>query len=409
MKVISSWDILILLTLLWCQLLQSTKGSSVVITKENLKNITESNDLVLLSFYVDWCRFSQLLEPIFEEAAAQVREKFPEDGSVILGRVNCDTEPELALKFGVFKYPTLRMTQSGTVFNREYRGQRSVNAFVKFVEKELSDPIKEFHNISELHNAEGDDGVVIGYYISRDHEEYRIYRKVARLARNACKFMVGFGDVSKNLRPSEKNRLIFLAQSSTIDHKEYYSEYSGNMTSYLDLIHWILEKCVPLVREINFDNAEEITEEGLPLVVAFYNKNDLSPVRQFKSVVQSQFGDEKRVNFVTADGASFVHPLFHMGKSLDDLPVIAIDSFQHMYVFPKFSDIHKPGVLKKFIEDLFSGQHHMDYHNLIDIDEEANVTTVKDVIPPVVHESKFKELLPSKHRYTLLNRTRDEL
>ena len=40
------------------------------------------------------------------------------------------------------------------------------------------------------------------------------------------------------------------------------------------------------------------------------------------------------VNFLVADGTKFTHPLHHLGKSLSDLPVLAIDSFRHMYVFP---------------------------------------------------------------------------
>ena len=40
------------------------------------------------------------------------------------------------------------------------------------------------------------------------------------------------------------------------------------------------------------------------------------------------------VNFLTADGLKFSHPLYHLGKSTNDLPVLAIDSFRHMYLFP---------------------------------------------------------------------------
>lgn len=40
------------------------------------------------------------------------------------------------------------------------------------------------------------------------------------------------------------------------------------------------------------------------------------------------------VNFLTADGLKFKHPLHHLGKSENDLPVLAIDSFRHMYLFP---------------------------------------------------------------------------
>lgn len=39
------------------------------------------------------------------------------------------------------------------------------------------------------------------------------------------------------------------------------------------------------------------------------------------------------VNALTADGIKFAHPLHHLGKSANDLPLIAIDSFKHMYLF----------------------------------------------------------------------------
>ena len=47
-----------------------------------------------------------------------------------------------------------------------------------------------------------------------------------------------------------------------------------------------------------------------------------------------------------ADGVKFAHPLHHLGKSKEDLPLIAIDSFRHMYLFPKYEDMNVPGKLK---------------------------------------------------------------
>jgi endoplasmic reticulum resident protein 44 len=40
-----------------------------------------------------------------------------------------------------------------------------------------------------------------------------------------------------------------------------------------------------------------------------------------------------------ADGKRFAHPLHHLGKSEKDLPLIAIDSFRHMYLFPDFKQL----------------------------------------------------------------------
>ena len=42
----------------------------------------------------------------------------------------------------------------------------------------------------------------------------------------------------------------------------------------------------------------------------------------------------ENINFLTADGVQFAHPLHHLGKAKKDLPLIAIDSFKHMYLFP---------------------------------------------------------------------------
>lgn len=70
----------------------------------------------------------------------------------------------------------------------------------------------------------------------------------------------------------------------------------------------------------------------------------------------------ENINFLTADGLKFAHPLHHLGKSLDDLPLIAIDSFRHMYLFPDIKDMEKPGVLLAFIKDLYSGKLHREFH-----------------------------------------------
>lgn len=147
---------------------------------------------------------------------------------------------------------------------------------------------------------------------------------------------------------------------------------------------------------------------------------------------------------MTADGKRFAHPLHHLGKSQADLPLIAIDSFRHMYLFKDFKDITVDGKLKQFVADLHSGKLHRytnmhlhmalaptmnfnfsensqpeindlnnytlrrEFHygpeesdNEVKTDDEAE--QVKVTTPP---ESTFKKLAPSKNRYTLL---RDEL
>ena len=51
-----------------------------------------NTELVLINFYADWCRFSNMLAPIFDEAADKIAAEFPEEGRVVLGKVDCDKE-----------------------------------------------------------------------------------------------------------------------------------------------------------------------------------------------------------------------------------------------------------------------------------------------------------------------------
>lgn len=91
--------------------------------------------------------------------------------------------------------------------------------------------------------------------------------------------------------------------------------YPGDLAQFAFLVQWIHERCVPLVREITFANGEELTEEGLPLLLLFYNPDDPSIKETFRKRVEAELGQHRgTVNVVTADGVMFAHPLHHLGK-----------------------------------------------------------------------------------------------
>ena len=62
--------------------------------------------------------------------------------------------------------------------------------------------------------------------------------------------------------------------------------FNGSLLSYDETNIWMTEKCVPLVREITFENAEELTEEGLPFLILFHKPGDDETVKRFKDVCQ---------------------------------------------------------------------------------------------------------------------------
>ena len=61
---------------------------------------------------------------------------------------------DISTRFHITKYPTLKVIRNGQPAKREYRGQRSVDAFVEYVKKQLADPIKEFSSINDINDID---------------------------------------------------------------------------------------------------------------------------------------------------------------------------------------------------------------------------------------------------------------
>lgn len=369
----------------------------------NIDDILNNAGVALVNFYADWCRFSQMLHPIFEEASNVAREEYPDHSQVVFARVDCDQHSDIAQRYRISKYPTLKLFRNGMMMKREYRGQRSVTAIADFIRQQKVDPVKELPTLEEVNALDRSKRNVIGYFEQRDSDNYRSFEKVANILRDDCSFYAAFGEVSIKERFSGDNVIYKPLGESVPD-----MVYLGSLTNFDLTYAWAQDKCVPLVREITFENGEELTEEGIPFLILFHLKDDTDSLEKFQHEVARQLISEKgSINFLHADCDKFRHPLLHIQKTPADCPVIAIDSFRHMYVFPEYKDVAIPGKLRQFVLDLHSGKLHREFHHGPDPTdstpgEEIHIAASN---PP---ESSFQKLAPSETRYTIL-RDRDEL
>ncbi len=67
----------------------------------------------------------------------------------------------------------------------------------------------------------------------------------------------------------------------------------GLLNEQESLTTWSREKCIPLVREITFSNAEELTDEGLPFLILFHKADDHESVTMFEREVAKQLQNER--------------------------------------------------------------------------------------------------------------------
>ena len=80
--------------------------SVVKVTKENYQALVEANELVLLDFWAVWCGPCKMIAPLLTQIAEERED-------VVIGKVDVDSEMELAMQFGVSSIPTLVVIKDG--------------------------------------------------------------------------------------------------------------------------------------------------------------------------------------------------------------------------------------------------------------------------------------------------------
>ena len=75
--------------------------------------LQQSQELLLVDFYADWCGPCQTLAPILDRVVAEL------DGKVTLYKVNVDKHPQLSQQFAIRSIPHLMLFKKGKILWRK--------------------------------------------------------------------------------------------------------------------------------------------------------------------------------------------------------------------------------------------------------------------------------------------------
>ena len=80
--------------LLFLACLDFSNSGAVQLDPKNIDEVLEKHEFVFLNFYADWCRFSNMLSPIWDEGADKINAELKEE-SVFVGKIDCDSHASL--------------------------------------------------------------------------------------------------------------------------------------------------------------------------------------------------------------------------------------------------------------------------------------------------------------------------
>jgi endoplasmic reticulum resident protein 44 len=332
--------------------------------------ILQGKELAVLVFGAKRCRHSNYLEHIVNELP-----QYFDKSKVIILSLDCRSVnfTKYCKDNNISKFPTMKMVYLGIHMKTEYRGQRTVTAIQSYIEKLIDNDIQILDDIDKLVQVRADNNhrCVIGFFSSMKSDIFRTFKKVSGIFHEQCYFYAFINDVQQ--------LPVIAIRDSALGDDIFTGKQDIN-----SIYQWIRDNCRPLVPEMTFNNAEEYIEQKKPLLILYRNTSDLDSINQFTKVVNSEVKDllETTITALHVDGAAFRNALRFSNLTIEDLPLIQIDTFLTYFTFGNFTNILNSGNLRTFV--------------LNSIDNSKSGTFDKS------KKSIFSRLKPSSNRYSFV-------
>lgn len=146
-----------------------------VLTTGNFDDFVKENEFVLVKFYAPWCGHCKSMAPEYSKAS----EELTQEGSAAkMAKVDATVETELAQRFGVSGYPTLKFFVNGEAV--EYNGGRKGPEIKAWILKRTGSVSTEIKSADELNEFKTKNKVAVIYYgESESDAEWSAFRSVA--------------------------------------------------------------------------------------------------------------------------------------------------------------------------------------------------------------------------------------
>ncbi len=105
---------------------------AIQLTDGNFKDtVLDSDKVSVIDFWAEWCGPCKAIGPMIEEISKEY------EGKAIVGKVDVDSNPETAMKYGIRNIPTILFIKNGQVVDKQVGAVPKAN-LVAMLNKHLS-------------------------------------------------------------------------------------------------------------------------------------------------------------------------------------------------------------------------------------------------------------------------------
>eukprot|EP00177_Eucheuma_denticulatum_P002998 GFKZ01005395.1.p1 GENE.GFKZ01005395.1~~GFKZ01005395.1.p1 ORF type:complete len:553 (-),score=110.77 GFKZ01005395.1:908-2566(-) len=329
-----------------CSLTVLADDDVVVATKDNFDEIIGSDELTLVKFYAPWCGHCKKMAGDFKEAATELK------GKAVLVDLDATEEKDLAAKYEVRGFPTLKLFSGGELIT-DYKGGRTKDALIKFINNALlpsSVDCEDADAVTAFIKENTGKCILFGAGLDKLASDFK---KVSMSLRDVMPDNVAFGSVSDPALVDKLSDKDVTADSILVirddDSTDVYSDEASGLEA------WAKVAALPLFAELSRETATLYTELDRPIFMLFQDPdNKDEAVNTAISEIAKSYRSDGSVVFTWINAVELKSFAEHIGVE-EMKPAIAIYEFKRdvKYVF---SDEYSPEALKEWVQKFLDGK-----------------------------------------------------
>jgi protein disulfide-isomerase A1 len=248
----------------------------VVLTNDNFDEVLNNNAFVLVEFFAPWCGHCKRLAPEYEVAATALKDV------AVLATVDCTVEEDLATRFSIQGFPTLKFFKRGEP--QDYQGERNAKGIESWVKQRVEPsvvPVATKEAFDKFNERMTMARVVI---FAGEEEDVSVFTEVAESA-GVSEFSFGrvsSAELAEELGQKMGSIVLFYAHQNPVVY--------GDAVEAEKLVAF-LKKAYPRLETLVLNQAfiNRVTEAQRTMVIAFHeNADQLEVIRKFAE----EAGDE---------------------------------------------------------------------------------------------------------------------
>jgi protein disulfide-isomerase A1 len=321
----------------------------LVLNKANFDPTLTKHPITLVEFYAPWCGHCKALAPEYAKAAQTLKE---EGSEIKLAKVDATAETDLAEKFGVKGYPTLRFHKHGDW--SEYTGGRRADEIISWLKKKTGPACKQVATAEEAKQfAEPNDVVVIGVFKDSTSKDAVAYEAVAQKMDDIPFAISSNDDVKKHLG-LEADGIVLIKKFD-----EGKVIYDGEISAE-GITKFVRKNRLPIVVEFSQETAQKVFSGDIKQhVLLFISKaaSDFQTKLDEFTTVAKKFREDFIFIFVNVDEDENERILEFFGLKKDQVPTVRLIVLDEEFSKYKPDDSAiTSAVLTQFVEDFKSGK-----------------------------------------------------